>query len=235
MISIGPRAEAVSFRDVDASDVHSGVCLLANGGYGGETQGMHISRSIGEIDQRRRGLLRWLALGPAVMAFGLREQALAAGQPAPDLLAPRSIGMVNTHTGENLQVRYFEDGQYVTTALDRLHHLLRDHRSGESAVIDPRLFDQLYALARCAECEPHFQIISGYRSPASNAKLQAKSKGVATNSLHMQGRALDVRLSGTSCSNLRDLALAMQSGGVGYYARSDFVHLDTGRFRTWSG
>ncbi len=197
---------------------------------------MYLPRSTGEIDPRRRSLLRWLALGPAVMAFGLREQAFAAGQPVtPDLLAPRSIGMVNTHTGEKLQVRYFEDGKYVPAALDRLHRVLRDHRSGESAAIDPRLFDQLYALAQCAECEPHFQIISGYRSPASNAKLHAKSKGVATNSLHMQGRALDVRLSGTSCSNLRDLALAMQSGGVGYYAKSDFVHLDTGRFRTWSG
>jgi uncharacterized protein YcbK (DUF882 family) len=188
------------------------------------------------VDLRRRKLLGWLAAGPAVLALGMREQALAApAQGMPDVLAPRTLGMVNTHTGERLQVRYFEAGQYVPAAMDRLSHLLRDHRSGESAAIDPRLFDQLHALARCAECEPHFEIISGYRSPASNAKLQAKSKGVATNSLHMQGRAIDVRLSGTRCSNLRDLALAMQSGGVGYYAKSDFVHLDTGRFRTWAG
>jgi uncharacterized protein YcbK (DUF882 family) len=188
------------------------------------------------VDLRRRKLLGWLAAGPAVLALGMREQAVAAAAPGmPDLLAPRTLGMVNTHTGERLQVRYFEAGQYVPAAMDRLNHLLRDHRSGESAAIDPRLFDQLHALARCAECEPHFEIISGYRSPASNAKLQAKSKGVATNSLHMQGRAIDVRLSGTRCSNLRDLALAMQSGGVGYYAKSDFVHLDTGRFRTWAG
>lgn len=188
------------------------------------------------VDQRRRRLLGWLAAGPAVLALGLRGQALAAnGLAVSDLLAPRMLGMVNTHTGEKLQIRYFEAGQYVPAALSRLNHLLRDHRSGESAAIDPRLFDQLHALARCAECEPHFEIISGYRSPASNARLHAQSKGVATNSLHMQGRAIDVRLSGTTCRSLRDLALAMQSGGVGYYAKSDFVHLDTGRVRTWAG
>jgi uncharacterized protein YcbK (DUF882 family) len=188
------------------------------------------------IDQRRRSLLRWLAAGPAVLALGIHEQALAGtGPAATDLQAPRSLGLVNTHTGEKLQVRYFEAGQYVPAALNHLRHLLRDHRSGESLAMDPRLFDQLHALARCAECEPHFEIISGYRSPASNAKMHEKSKGVATNSLHMQGRAIDVRLSGSSCSNLRDLALAMQSGGVGYYASSNFVHLDTGRFRTWVG
>lgn len=214
-----------------------GYACLPTGGGATTLENMILVRSSEPIvDLRRRKLLGWLAAGPAVLALGMREQALAATAPGmPDLLAPRTLGMVNTHTGEGLQVRYFEAGQYVPAAMDRLSHLLRDHRSGESAAIDPRLFDQLHALARCAECEPHFEIISGYRSPASNAKLQAKSKGVATNSLHMQGRAIDVRLSGTRCSNLRDLALAMQSGGVGYYAKSDFVHLDTGRFRTWAG
>jgi uncharacterized protein YcbK (DUF882 family) len=196
---------------------------------------MLLIRSSGPpIDPRRRQLLRWLALGPAVAAIALRDGALAS-EALPDPAAPRSLALVNTHTGEKLQVRYAADGQYLPAALAQLNHLLRDHRSGETAAIDPLLFDQMHALARCAQCEPAFEIISGYRSPASNAQLREHSKGVASNSLHMQGRAIDLRLAGESCSRLRDLALAMQAGGVGYYARSDFVHLDTGRVRAWSG
>jgi len=168
-----------------------------------------------------------MACGSVAWAAGARAQA----QP----VETRSISLVNTHTGEALSARYFEAGQYVTGSLRSLDHLLRDHRSGESHPIDPRLFDLLHSLALCAECEPRFEIISGYRSPASNAKLHSASSGVATRSLHMEGRAIDVRLAGARCSRLRDLAMGMQVGGVGYYAKSDFVHLDTGRVRFWAG
>ena len=121
-------------------------------------------------------------------------------------------------------------------ALARLNQVLRDHRNGEVHEIDPRLFDQLHDLALAAHCDPHYEIISGYRSPESNDKMSARpGSGVAKKSLHMQGRALDVRLKGCPCSDLRDLALAAKQGGVGYYQRSDFVHLDTGTFRTWVG
>jgi uncharacterized protein YcbK (DUF882 family) len=182
----------------------------------------------------RRQVLRWLALGPAALTLALREQpALAAMEQ--QALAPRELSLRNLHTSEQLAIRYFDDGQYVPTALTRLNHLLRDHRSGKTAAMDPRLFDQLHALAAGAGCTPHYEIISGYRAPESNEALRAQSEGVARHSLHTEGRAIDVRLAGAPCNRLRDLALDLGRGGVGYYAKSDFVHLDTGRVRSWKG
>lgn len=197
---------------------------------------MRFASSVRPVDPRRRQLLRWLAAGPAVLAVGMRERLAHAGQSLEEeVLAPRALSMVSTHTGERLEVRYFDGGQYLPDALTRLHRLLRDHRSGDVAAIDPKLFDQLHALASCAGCVPHYEIISGYRSPATNEKLRQASSGVATRSLHMDGRAIDVRLKGLPTARLRDLALELKGGGVGYYAKSDFVHLDTGRVRSWSG
>jgi uncharacterized protein YcbK (DUF882 family) len=183
----------------------------------------------------RRRLLQWLAAGPAVLALGGRGRIALAGELHPEVAAPRELSMVSTHTGESLAIRYFETGQYLPAALQRLNHLLRDHRTGEVKAIDPALFDRLHALALCARCAPRYEIISGYRSPATNLLLRETGSGVAKHSLHMDGRAIDVRLAGTSCGRLRDLALAQQCGGVGYYAKSDFVHLDTGRVRAWTG
>jgi uncharacterized protein YcbK (DUF882 family) len=187
------------------------------------------------VDRRR--LLRWLAVGPAALSLALREQlALADGLKLEQLAqAPRELSLRNLHTDERLQVCYFQDGHYQPAALAQLHQLLRDHRSGEVATIDPKLFDQLHVLAAGAGTAPRYEIISGYRSPASNAKLHAQSSGVASRSLHMEGRAMDVRLGGVSCSRLRDLAIAQRLGGVGYYKASNFVHVDTGRVRTWTG
>lgn len=179
----------------------------------------------------RRRVLRWLAAGPAVLGLSGRVLDAAAGEPA----ASRELSMVSLHTGEKLAVRYFEEGRYLPVALAGLNRLLRDHRSGEIAPIDPQLLDQLHALAVCARCAPHYEIISGFRSPATNEKLRAGSNGVAQKSLHMEGRAIDVRLAGVACARLRDLALEMRAGGVGYYAKSNFVHLDTGRVRSWAG
>jgi len=183
----------------------------------------------------RRRLLQLLSAAPALLTMGLRPRVALADEAHPALLAPRQLSMVNTHTGERLAIRYFENGQYVPAALTQLNHLLRDHRTGEVSVIAPALFDRLHALAECAKCSPHYEIISGYRSPATNDKLRETGSGVAKHSLHMEGRALDVRLAGTSCGRLRDLALAMEAGGVGFYAKSNFVHLDTGRVRSWAG
>ena len=112
---------------------------------------------------------------------------------------------------------------------------VRDHRANESAPMDPVLFDQLATLAATAGVAPHYEIISGYRSPTTNARLAEAGRGVAKRSLHMEGRAIDVRLRGVPCDALRDLALGAARGGVGYYQKSDFVHLDTGRVRTWAG
>lgn len=196
--------------------------------------GMSLLHPLPTVHRRR--LLGWLAAGPVALSLAARGQLAFAGDAAAELLhAPRELSLENLHTGEKLQVRYFENGAYVPAALAGLNRVLRDHRSGETGMIDPKLFDQLHALAECARCAPHFQIISGYRSPATNEKLRASSTGVARRSLHMEGRAIDVRLPGTACSKLRDLALGMQAGGVGYYAKSNFVHLDTGRVRSWAG
>lgn len=149
--------------------------------------------------------------------------------------ATRWLELHNTHTSEVLSVAYRSAGEFVATALERLQWVLRDHRANESHPIDAQLFDQLADLADSAGVEPRFEIISGYRSPATNSKLADASSGVARRSLHMDGRAIDVRLKGVSCAALRDLALTAARGGVGYYQRSDFVHLDTGRVRTWAG
>jgi len=194
---------------------------------------MRKSLPIRTADRRR--LLQLLGAAPAVLAAGLGPLKALAGEVHPALLATRQLSLVNTHTGERLAVRYCEAGQYLPTALGQLNHLLRDHRTGDVSTIDPALFDRLHALAQCAQCAPHFEIISGYRSPATNALLRESGSGVAKHSLHMEGRALDVRLAGTSCAKLRDLALELQAGGVGYYAKSNFVHVDTGRVRSWTG
>lgn len=145
----------------------------------------------------------------------------------------RILAMHNLHTGEETEVVYWRDGRYEAGGLADLNTLLRDHRSGEVWDMDPELLDQLYLLQRQVGVERPYQIISGYRSPSTNAMLRGQSKGVAKRSLHMQGRAIDVRLPGYPLAKLRETALAMQAGGVGYYPKSNFLHLDTGRVRFW--
>jgi uncharacterized protein YcbK (DUF882 family) len=147
----------------------------------------------------------------------------------------RWLELHNTHTRESLAVAFERAGEFVAASLAGLTQILRDHRSGHAHPMDVRLYAQLADLAQAAGVEPRYEIISGYRSPSTNAKLADNSSGVAKRSLHMEGRAIDVRLKGVSCAQLRDLALAAARGGVGYYRRSDFVHLDSGRVRTWAG
>ena len=174
-----------------------------------------------------------LVAGGLVVPFA----RLASAQDAEEASKPpeRRIELFNTHTHESVDVVFKRGEDYDAAALESLKKILRDRRNGDIHDMDPRLYDLLHDLAVAASCRPHYEIISGYRSPESNAKMAAASKGVAKRSLHMEGRAIDVRLRGYSCANLRDLALAAQRGGVGYYSRSDFVHLDNGRFRTWNG
>ncbi len=144
------------------------------------------------------------------------------------------LAFVNTHTGEKLDVVYREGPTYLSDALVEIDRLLRDHRSGDVHEIDRALLDQLARLQRLLDADRRpFHVISGYRSPRTNALLAARSGGVATKSLHLQGRAIDIRMPGLELRTLHRAALSMQAGGVGYYARSDFVHLDTGRVRRW--
>lgn len=182
----------------------------------------------------RRRLLQTALVSGATLSFAPLVSARGeAVSESPN--GERALELFNTHTSETVRVAYWRDGAYLPAALEKMRNVLRDHRNGEVHDIEPTLYDQLHDLARAARRDARFEIISGYRSPESNAKMAAASKGVAKRSLHMEGRAIDVRLRGYSCANLRDLALAAQRGGVGYYSRSDFVHLDNGRFRTWNG
>lgn len=144
----------------------------------------------------------------------------------------RLLSFYHTHTGERVAVTYFTEGSYVPAAIGEIEHLLRDFRTGEIHAIDVELLDTLCLLGdRCAGGT--FEVISGYRSATTNEQLQAATEGVATNSLHLRGRAVDVRLSGVDTARLRDAALKLARGGVGYYPQSDFVHLDTGQVRSW--
>lgn len=147
----------------------------------------------------------------------------------------RSLSLVHTHTGESLAVSYCCGGVYQEAALAQVNHFLRDFRSGDVHPIDPKLLDILYALQLQADHEGRFEVISGYRSPATNAALHERSSGVATHSLHLEGRAIDIRMTGFPTARLHQLAMGLQGGGVGFYPASDFVHVDTGRVRFWQG
>lgn len=174
----------------------------------------------------RRGFLRNCS-GALVLASGLLPFEIAGASNR------RIINMENTHTGERLKLCYYRDGNFVADACQRLNQLLRDFRSGDVHPIDPRLYDLVYAIQTEVGHRGQVEIISGYRSPATNDKLRNTSKGVAKKSLHMQGQALDIRLNGVDSEKVRDAALALRAGGVGYYRKSDFVHVDTGRVRHW--
>jgi uncharacterized protein YcbK (DUF882 family) len=139
----------------------------------------------------------------------------------------------NAHSDETLTVVYWSDGRYVPSGLKKISRLMRDQRTNQVRLIDPRLLDQLYDLKMRLSPNSHFEVFSGYRSPASNARLRRTSSRVAKNSLHMQGQAVDVKLVGVRTSTLAKTARKMERGGVGYYRR--FVHLDSGDVRTWRG
>lgn len=140
----------------------------------------------------------------------------------------------HTHTGERLDVIYRIGDQYIPEALDRLDHFLRDHRTGDIHHYDPRLFDLLNDLmTSVGRAAAELHVICGYRTPWSNEFLRTHTFGVAQHSLHMQAEAIDIRLPGVKTSVLRDAALALHRGGVGYYAKSDFIHVDVGRVRRW--
>jgi uncharacterized protein YcbK (DUF882 family) len=160
---------------------------------------------------------------------------LRAAARADEAPASRRIALENLHTPESLDIVFRRGDGYVPEAMSAIQVLLRDYRTGAQHPIDPKLLDYLFDVARLAGVVPVFTVISGYRSPQTNEMLHERSNGVASHSLHIEGRAIDVRLAGVDCAKLAEQALAMQRGGVGYYNKSDFVHLDTGRFRTWRG
>ncbi|WP_243454076.1 DUF882 domain-containing protein [Oceanisphaera pacifica] len=175
---------------------------------------------------RRRFLLGAGGLGLAAM-LPLSAQA--------SLSAPvRKLRLHNLHTGEQVSADFWENGRYLKDGLSTLNHIMRDFRENEEFDIDPKLFDQLYLLQHRLGKPGEIQIISGYRSPTTNAMLRRKSRGVAKKSYHMKGQAIDLRLPNVELSQLRRAALDLKVGGVGYYPKSNFVHLDTGPVRSWA-
>jgi uncharacterized protein YcbK (DUF882 family) len=152
---------------------------------------------------------------------------------SPPSSPEKSLSLYNTHTGEGVNAVYWVEGEYLPEALAAVDHVLRDHRTDEIKPIDPLLLDLLYAIREELGCHQPFHIISGYRSPTTNAYLRAVRRGVAEHSLHMDGKAVDLRLPGWAAFSVRSVARDLRVGGVGYYPRSEFVHVDVGPIRYW--
>jgi uncharacterized protein YcbK (DUF882 family) len=186
-------------------------------------------------DRKRFNRRSFLGYGAAATAAALvpgRAQAATAVSKRPE----RVLSFFHTHTGERLKIAYCCDGVYQPEALTQLNHLLRDFRSDLEKPIDPKLFDLLHELNGTLETEQPYHIISGYRSPETNTMLRERGgshTGVATQSLHMVGKAMDIRVPGVKLDHLRTAAASLKLGGVGFYPSSNFVHVDTGRVRFW--
>jgi uncharacterized protein YcbK (DUF882 family) len=184
---------------------------------------------------RRRFLHRASRLGALAAGAGSALALPMVATPARAMLAgPRRLSLVHTHTGERLALVFAVDAHYAPAALSALDHFLRDHYTGVVGSIDPQLFDLLYRVQQTLGQEGPFEIISGYRASVTNDWLrESRGGGVARHSLHLEGRAIDLRLPGVPLADLRDAALALRAGGVGFYPRERFVHVDTGRVRRW--
>jgi uncharacterized protein YcbK (DUF882 family) len=182
----------------------------------------------------RRSFLGYGAMATAAALVPGRAQAATA--PAAGRRERTLSFFHNTHTGERLKIAYCCDGVYQPDALSQLNHLLRDFRVNQEKDIDPKLFDLLFELGGTLETDQPYHIISGYRSPQTNAMLRERGgahTGVASSSLHMVGKAMDIRVPGVKLDHLRSAAASLKLGGVGFYPSSNFVHVDTGRVRYW--
>ena len=178
------------------------------------------------MNHRRSFLKGSVALASAISLPALAKTA----QAAP---GERTLRLYNTHTGETVRSVFWAEGHFIPDALKDINKVLRDHRNNQIAPIDPQLLVLLNEVSTKFGNNQLVHVISGYRSPESNAKLRANSTGVAKHSMHMDGKAIDIRLPGKDLAQLRKAAMAMRGGGVGYYPDSQFVHMDTGRVRYW--
>ncbi|WP_454734796.1 YcbK family protein [Cupriavidus necator] len=177
-----------------------------------------------------------LALAAGLMPLAPRKAlaSLPDGRSLASLPDARKLTFDHTHTGEHISLVYAVGDRFVPDALTSLNGFLRDHYSGAVGVIDPQLFEVLFRVRRELATDKPFQVISGYRSPDTNTRLRtSRGGGVAKHSLHMDGKAIDIRVPGVALSDVRDAAKSLQAGGVGFYQGEQFVHLDTGRVRYW--
>lgn len=180
---------------------------------------------------RRQMLRQVLRRG---VALGAMAALPSLSLPAHARVPARQLAMHHLHTREHIELAFAQGDRYFPEALGTLDRFLRDHYSGEVGRIDPRLHDLLHAVRQVLGTDRPFQVISGFRAPRTNARLKAtRGGGVASRSLHMDGMAIDVRLEGVALTDLRDAALSLRAGGVGFYPGEQFVHLDTGRVRRW--
>jgi uncharacterized protein YcbK (DUF882 family) len=177
---------------------------------------------------QRRSFLK----SSAVLASALSLPAVSKAA-ASKLSSERTLRLYNTHTGESLRSVFWAEGQFIPDALKDINRLLRDHRNNKVAAMDPQLLVLLDKVSAQFGDRHVLHVISGYRSPESNEMLHEHSNGVAKHSLHMEGKAIDIRLPGTALANLHKAVMAAHGGGVGYYPDSQFVHMDTGRVRYW--
>jgi len=180
-----------------------------------------------EYNADRRGFLKHGLLFSAALGFWNPSLVMA------DVGAGREISFHNAHTDESFNGEYWKDGKYLPDAFDEIRSIMRDFRTGDIFAIDPRLIDVLFVVKAKSSNSAPFSLFSGYRSPRTNKLLRSVTEGVARGSLHMQGQAADINLPGTNLNKLEKTALALKMGGVGYYPKSGFVHIDTGRVRTW--
>lgn len=193
------------------------------------TPDLHLSAPL-PMSHRCRSPRRHFLQRAAAAALALPLLPL----PARAAGRPRALSLLHTHTGERLAATYAIDDRYLQPVLGTLDHFLRDHYNGAVGRMDPQLYDLLHGLHQRLRGQAPFEVISAYRSPHTNERLRERGGGgVARRSLHMDGRAIDVRLPGVPLTDLRDAAIELRAGGVGFYAREHFVHLDTGRVRSW--
>jgi len=173
---------------------------------------------------------RFLQIGIAALATTVARPVLAA---MPRIQGARALSFHNMHTDERLHVTYWKDGKYDRVAWQKINHILRDHYSGDVHPMSVRLMDLLYDLQHKMKHEGTVEVVSGYRSPKTNLMLASYTDGVAKNSYHLKGMAIDLRMPGAPLSRIYRTALGMRRGGVGYYPESEFVHVDVGPVRTW--
>lgn len=190
------------------------------------------SKAADHFQSDRRGFLKGGLAAIAALGCWMPDLVQASTGPAPNQVG-RVMKLTNTHTGESFRGEYWYNGRYLPDAFGEIKSVMRDHRTGDKFPIDPRLMDILYVLQHRIGNPHEFEVFSGYRSPKTNAHLRMMSHGVASRSLHMSGQAVDLYLPGTRLASLRQAAIKLNSGGVGYYPASNFVHVDTGRVRHW--
>jgi uncharacterized protein YcbK (DUF882 family) len=178
------------------------------------------------MNQRREFLKKSILLGASMTVSPYELFAYR-------LPVDRKIKLYNIHTGEHLKATYWSKDHFVKSELHKINHFLRDYRTGETQNMDIKLLDLLYSIQLIRDTSKPFQVVSGYRSPKTNEMLRRRSEGVAKNSFHLKARAIDINLPGTELKDLKKLAKFLQRGGVGYYPKSGFMHIDTGPIRYW--